>query len=63
MKLSRDREGSKPVAICDRPALFDFTKMDFAKSPSTRSWHSPLRSFHRNRGGKEEIEKGIWYNT
>ena len=35
MKLA-DIESSKPVAICDRPALFDFTKMDFAKSPSIR---------------------------
>ena len=31
MKLSRDREGSKPVAMCDRSALFGFTKLDSAK--------------------------------
>ena len=33
MKLSRDREGSKPVAMCDRAALFGFAKLDSAKIP------------------------------
>jgi len=32
MKLA-DMEGSKPVAICDRSALFGFTKLDSAEIP------------------------------
>ena len=36
MKLSRDREGSKPVAMSDWPTLFYFIKMDFAKIPRIR---------------------------
>ena len=31
MKLGRHRESSKPVAICDRPTLFGFTKLDSAE--------------------------------
>ena len=33
MKLGRYRECSKPVAMCDRPILFGFTKLDFAEFP------------------------------
>ena len=33
MKLGRYREGSKPVAICDRPTLFGFTTLDSAEFP------------------------------
>jgi hypothetical protein len=29
MKLGRYKEGSKPVAICDRPTLFGFTKLGY----------------------------------
>ena len=29
MKLGRHRESSKPVAICDRPTLFGFTKLGY----------------------------------
>ena len=31
MKLGRYRERSKPVAICDRSALFGFMKLDSAE--------------------------------
>ena len=31
MKLSRYRESNIPVALCDRSALFGFTKLDSAK--------------------------------
>ena len=31
MKLGRYRESSKPVAMCDRSALFGFTKLDSAE--------------------------------
>ena len=36
MKLGRYRESSKPVAICDRPILFGFTKLDSAKIPRSK---------------------------
>ena len=36
MKLGRYRESGKPVAMCDRSALFGFTKMDSAKIPRIR---------------------------
>ena len=32
MKLA-DIKSSKPVAMCDRPTLFGFTKLDSAKIP------------------------------
>ena len=31
MKLGRYRERSKPVVMCDRSALFGFTKLDSAE--------------------------------
>ena len=31
MKLGRYGENSKPVAMCDRSALFGFTKLDSAE--------------------------------
>ena len=36
MKLGRYRERSKPVAMCDRSALFGFTKLDSAELPRIR---------------------------
>ena len=33
MKLGRYRESSKPFAMCDRSALFCFTKLDSAEIP------------------------------